>query len=135
MLFRNSKLVSGMLCSIETLYGLNTAHIERLEKIDRLLLRKIFSCVSSTAIVAYYLEANILPFRHIIIARRLLYYWSLLNKSESELVRQVLHTQQLSPVKNDWCVQVAADLKLCGIALTEAEKSCPVISAAHSIKL
>ena len=35
----------------------------------------------------------------------------------------MLHTQQLSPVKNDWCLQVAADLKLCGIALTEAEIS------------
>ena len=123
MLFRNSKLVNGILCSIETLYGLTNTHIEQLEKCDRLLMRKVFNCISTTAIEAYYLEANILPFRHIIIARRLMFYWSVLNKSESELVRQVLHTQQLSPVKNDWCVQIAADLKLCHIDLTESEIS------------
>ena len=123
MLFRNSKLVNSILCSIETVYGLTNAHIEQLEKCDRLLMRKVFNCVSSTAIEAYYLEANILPIRHVIIARRLMYYWSVLNKSESELVKQVLHTQQLSPVKNDWCLQVAADLKLCGIEHSEAEIS------------
>ena len=123
ILFRNSKLVSSMLCSIETLYGLTNAHIEKLEQCDRLLLRKVFSCISSTAIEAFYLEANILPFRHIIIARRLMYYWNVLQKSESELVRQVLITQQLSPVKNDWCVQVWADLELCGITLSESDIS------------
>ena len=52
-----------------------------------------------------------------------MFYWSVLNKSESELVRQVLLTQQLSPVRNDWCVQIAADLKLCNIDLTELEIS------------
>ena len=97
--------------------------IEQLEKCDRLLMRKVSNCISTTAIEAYYLEANILPFRHIIIARRLMFYWTILNKSESELVRQVLHTQQLSPVKNDWCVQIAADLKMCSIELTESEIS------------
>ena len=123
VLFRNSKLVNSKLCSIETLYGLTSTHIEQLEKCDRLLMRKVFNCISTTAIEAYYLEANILPFRYIIIARRLMFYWSILHKSESELVRQVLHTQQLSPVKNDWCLQVAADLKLCNIELTELEIS------------
>ena len=73
MLFRNSKLVSSILCSIETVYGLTAAHIEQLEQCDRLLLRKVFCSVSSTAIEAFYLEANILPFRHIMIARRVIY--------------------------------------------------------------
>ena len=122
-LFRNSKLVSGILCSIETVYGLTNAHIEQLEQCDRMLMRKVFNCVSSTAIEAYYLEANILPFRHIIIARRLMYYWTILQKSESELVRQVLETQQLAPVRNDWCLQIDEDLKLCDIQLTKEEIS------------
>ena len=34
MLFRNSKLVSGMLCSIETVNDLTNAHIEQLEQCD-----------------------------------------------------------------------------------------------------
>ena len=40
MLFRNSKLVNGILYSIETLYGLTNAHIDKLEQCDRLLMRK-----------------------------------------------------------------------------------------------
>ena len=118
-----TKLVSGMLCSIETVYGLTNAHIEQLEQCDRMLLRKVFNCVSSTAIESYYLEANILPFRHIIIARRLMYYWTILQKSDSELVRQVFKTQQMSPVRNDWCLQVSEDLQLCDIKLEESEIS------------
>ena len=123
LLFRNSKLVSGMLCSIETVYGLTNAHIEQLEQCDRMLLRKVFNCVSSTAIESYYLEANILPFRHIIIARRLMYYWTILQKSDSELVRQVFTSQQMSPVRNDWCLQVIEDLQQCDIKLDESEIS------------
>ena len=84
-------------------------------------MRKVFNCVSSTAIEAYYLEANILPFRHIIIAHRLMYYWTILQKSEIELVRQVLETQQLAPVRNDWCLKIDEDLRLCNIQLTEEE--------------
>ena len=99
ILLRNSKLVSGMLCSIETVYGLTKAHIEQLEQCDRMLMRKVFNCVSSTAIEAYYLEANILPFRHIIVARRLMYYWTILQKSESELVRSFYYAQRDFPTE------------------------------------
>ena len=42
MLFRNSKLVNGIMCSIEALYGIKSKHIETLEKLDRELFRKIF---------------------------------------------------------------------------------------------
>ena len=123
ILFRNSKLVSGMLCSIETVYGLSNAHIEQLEQCDRMLMRKVFNCVSSTAIESYYLEANILPFRFIVVARRLMYYWNILHKSDSELVRQVLVTQQLSPVKNDWCLQVDEDIQLSESDISQMKKS------------
>ena len=34
MLYRNSKLINGILCSIEALYGLKTTDIEKLEKCD-----------------------------------------------------------------------------------------------------
>ena len=37
MLFRQYNLVSGMLCSIETLYGLSNTDIEQLEQCDRML--------------------------------------------------------------------------------------------------
>ena len=108
---RNAKLVNGLLCSIEAMYGLTNSNIETLEKCDRFLFRKIFNCPVSTPIESFYLETGTMPIRFIIIGRRLLFYWSILNKSENELAKQVLLTQQISPVKNDWCSTVEEDLR------------------------
>ena len=89
MLFRSSMLVNGMLCSIEVVYGLKNSHIEQLEQCDRMLMKKIFNSVSTTATESYYLETNTLPLRFIIIAHRLVFYWNILQKPENELVKQV----------------------------------------------
>ena len=35
-----------------------------------------------------------------------MFLWSILNKNEDELVRQVLNAQQIKPVKGDWGLQV-----------------------------
>ena len=49
--------------------------------------------------------------------------WSILNKSESELVRKCLTAQQLHPVKNDLFTTFQSDLETCGISLTMSEIS------------
>ena len=123
ILFRNSKLVNGIMCSIEALYGLNLKHIEILEKLDRDFFRKLFKSGAATPIESFYLATGTLPFRHIIIGRRLMFYWSILHKSESDFVRKFLDAQQLNPVKNDLCLQFNEDLKTCGITLTSSEIS------------
>ena len=116
---RNAKLVNGMLCSIEAMYGLTIAQIEKLEKCDRQFFRKIFNAPVSTPTESFYIETNTLPLHFIIIGRRLLYYWTILNKSDNELVKQVFKTQQLSPVKNDWCEAVKLDMKFLDIDIME----------------
>ena len=122
LLFRDSMLINGMLCSVETLYGLTNSHIEQLEQCDKMLMRRLFNSVSSTAVEAFYIETGmILPLRFTIIARRLMYLWTILQKSDSELVKQVYEAQKLSPVKNDWSTQVEQDLKYCKIDFTEEE--------------
>ena len=116
-------LVNGMLCSIESVYGLKNSHIEQLEQCDKMLMKIIFNSVSTTATESYYLETNTIPLRFIIIARRLMFYWSILQKPENELVKQVLRAQQLSPVKNDLCLEIEENLKYCNICLSEEEIS------------
>ena len=86
--FRNAKLVNGMLCSVEALYGLKNSHLEQLEQVDKFLMRKIFSCVITTPVEAFYLETGALPLRFVITARRLLFFWTILHKPEHELVKQ-----------------------------------------------
>ena len=121
MMFRNSMLINGILCSIESVYGLTDKHIEQLELCDRILMKKIINSVSTTATEAYYIETNTLPLRFIILARRLMYYWEIIHKPDSELVKQVLRAQQLSPVKNDWCLQIKKDLEYLNISLDEKD--------------
>ena len=122
-LFRNSMLINSMLCSIEALYGLKDTHIEKLESVDRYFLRKLLNASSKTAVEALYLETGVMPLRFTIISRRLMFYWTLLSKSENELVRKVYDAQKLAPLKNDWVLQIKDDLESCNINLTEAEIS------------
>ena len=116
---RNAKFINGILCSIESMYGLTIKQVEQLEKCDRFLLRKILNCPISTPTEALHLETATMPLRFVIIGRRLLYYWNILRKPDTELVKQVLLTQQLSPVKNDWCTTIAEDLRLLDIDFTQ----------------
>ena len=54
-------------------------------------------------------------------ARRLMYYWNLLQKDDTELVKKVFLTQRSLPTKNDWVSQLESDLKESRITLSEVE--------------
>ena len=124
VLFRQSMLINGILCNSEVLYGLNKSHIEKLESVDIYLWRNVFSSMVTTPIESYYIETNTTPIRFIIMARRLMYYWTLLNKDDSELAKKVFSTQQSLSCKNDWVLQLRSDLEECTITLSEEEIKC-----------
>ena len=121
LLFRDSILINSMLCNSEALYGITNSHIEKLEQVDRIFFRKLFQVPNCTAIEAFYLETSSLPIRFILMGRRLLYYWDILHKNESELVKKVFYSQKKFAVKNDWVLQVQCDLNECKIDLSETE--------------
>ena len=88
LMFRNSMFLNGS----EALYGIKNEHIEMLEKCDRAFMRRVFDCPISTPIESYYLETSTVPIRFILMGRRLMYLWTLLHKTENELVRKVFNT-------------------------------------------
>ena len=51
--------------------------------------------------------------------RRIMYYWSLLNKSDDELAKKVLDIQKKFPVSDDWILDVKENLKFYEINLSE----------------
>ena len=55
--------------------------------------------------------------------RRLLYFWSVLAKSDNELVKKIYNAQKAFPVKNDWIYLIKEDLDICEIELSENEIS------------
>ena len=52
-----------------------------------------------------------------------MFFWSLLNKPETELAKQVLLAQMIAPTKDDWICQVRKDLDDFNIELTDSEIS------------
>ena len=56
--------------------------------------------------------------------RRIMYYWNILQKDETEIVFKVFKTQTLMPVKNDWVLQLKNDLEECNIKLSDEQIRC-----------
>ena len=63
--------------------------LEILEKCDKIFFTKLFSVPQTCSYEAFFYETNALPIRFILIGRRLMYDWQLLNKADNELAKQV----------------------------------------------
>ena len=50
-----------------------------------------------------------------------MYFWNILQMNECELVKRVFNAQKILTTKNDWVLQIAEDLQICGIFKTENE--------------
>ena len=120
-MFRQSMLINSILCNSEVLYGLNKTHIETLESVDTYFWRNVFGAIVTTPIESYFIETNSVPLRYIIMARRIMYYWNILQKDDSELVKKVFVTQRSLVTKNDWVTQLENDLSECRISLSEEQ--------------
>ena len=121
ILFRESILLSSMLGCSEVLYGITKTHIEKLEQADRVFFRRLFEVPNCTTIESFYLETSTIPIRFLLMKKRLFYYWDILQKDETELVKKVFSSQKSFSVKNDWVLQVQSDLDECDIQLNESE--------------
>ena len=111
MMLRTSLLVNGMLFNLEAIGNISSNNINILEDCDKKLMRRIFESEQGTPIESFYLETSAWPFRFILMGRQLMYYWTILNKPESELVRQVFNAQRDFPSKGSWIDEVQGVLK------------------------
>ena len=92
---------------------------ELLEKCDRSLLTRLFSVPFSCSYEAVFLETGCLPIRYILKGRRLIYYWTLLNKPDNELVKKFFDIQKQFSSNNDWILQIAEDKKDLNIDISD----------------
>ena len=91
------------------------------QAVDKLFWRKVFQCPVTSPSEVFFLETNTIPIRHVIMARRFMYYWNVLQMDDTELVKKVFIAQKISPCKDDWIHQIREDLSDCDISLTEDE--------------
>ena len=97
----------------ETWVGLTLAKedIETLISVDGTLMRRLLEVPVSASKASLYFELGCIPIRYIIKARRLLFLQYLLKRNKNETISKVFWSQKISPVKNDWWLQVEKDLK------------------------
>ena len=122
VIFRNAYLISSMLSCSEVWYHITEWELRKLEQIDESLLRKIFDCSSQVTSEILSLELGLLPVRHIIKMRRVIYFQHILKqRKKNSLIYQFLKAQEQHPKSNDWFTQVMKDLSELGITMNQLE--------------
>ena len=110
LLFRITHLVNSILLNSEVWYGVTKSDVEELESVDHVLLRRMLEAPASTPIPMLYLELGVIPFRYIIISRRLMYLQYLLKQEEEALLKKFFLAQIENPVRGDWIQEVKKNL-------------------------
>ena len=124
ILFRTSLLLNGILFNTEALFSLSDSHIESLEECDKYLMRQLFNVEISAPIESLFIESSTIPVRFILKGRRLMYYWCILHKSESELVKRVfLALKEFPGKKKDWIKSVNEDIEYFQLGVDEDDIS------------
>ena len=121
LLFRTSLLLNGILFNTEVLFSMTEKHVKSLEECDKYLMRSLFNAEIGTPIEALFIETSATPLRFVLKGRQIMYYWTLLRKSESELVKRVFSALKQFSTKNDWYQQVRAEMTECGINCSDEE--------------
>ena len=96
LLMRDTIFGSKILLNSEVWHSLLKSQIEQLEVIDRNLIRQILGAHSKTGIEWLYMETGKFNLKSLIQIRRLMYWWHILSRDESELIRRVHETQKIT---------------------------------------
>ena len=121
LVLRAALMLSTMLTNAECWYNLTIKNIENLEAADERIIREKYSLHSKTSKIFLYLELGIVPLRFLIMSRRILFLWWIMQEPEESIIYQVLKIQRERPVKGDWCTMVQKDIEILDINLTFEE--------------
>ena len=102
-------------------YSVREKHLETLESLDLMLLRKVFKAHSKTAAEAFFLESGIVPIRFTLAKRKLMYLRTILMRPKDDLVRKVYKMQKTVKTPGDWALSVEEDRSSYEINLTDEQ--------------
>ena len=120
-IMRNSKLISVLTYNIEVIHNLNKSDIQRLDKVDLLLIRKSLSISSKSTRCLILLELGLIPVKFLIMQKRMNFLHHLLTLEKPSLANSVFVEQVKKPVKGDFVQLVRKDLNDCHISLSSDE--------------
>ena len=123
LVLRDALFVNSIMTNSEIWHNVQIKHIENLEKMDLILLRKVLNAHSKTPSEAIYLQLGKYPLRFVLCKRRLMYLWHILHRDKTELIRKIYETQKLKQVKGDWFKILEAEKSKLNIQLTDSDIS------------
>ena len=121
LVMRDTMLVSKLVYNSEVWYNVSDDQISKLEQIDEMWMRKLFSLAKSAPKEGIYIESGKMPIRFIVMIRRLMYFWHVLHRNENELVNRFLSAQQIWTGRNDWISQVRKNMAEINLKLTDKQ--------------
>ena len=92
-MLRETVFLNSILLNSEAWYSVDKQTIEELEKLDNILLKKIFELPTSTPAAFLHLELGTIPIRFILMIRRLNFLQYILKEQEDSLIHRFLVTQ------------------------------------------
>ena len=110
-ILRNSLLLSSLLSNSESWYNVTPNQVEKLERVDEYMLRKMLYSHSKVAKELLYLETGNIPCRFVLMARRLNFLWYMLHLDRETLLRSFLQAQIDQPSVGDWITTVLQDIE------------------------
>ena len=108
-------LLQVLLTNSETWLRLTKADMNKLERVDRIFLRRLLKVPTSTPIAALYLETGCIPIRYVMKMKRIMFLHHILTRNSGALITRAFWAQVEKPVKGDWCVVVREDLESIGL--------------------
>ena len=112
-------LIPKILYGCETWTNITKQQIDKLEKIQKDALQRIFNIPRTTSRFGLYFECGILPIEHRIIIRKLMYLKKILNMPDSRLVKIVYNEQKRLGMTKCWWNEVWTIIKNLGITINE----------------
>ena len=118
---RESMMINGILTNSEVWYSVKKKHLDVLESLDLMLLRKFFKAHSKTAKESFFLECGIVPIRFTIDKRKLMYLRTILRRPVTDMVQKVYKVQKTVKTPDDWGVDIKEVLQKYRIDLTDEQ--------------
>ena len=106
---------NGTLVNMETWPHCTINRIQMFEKAEQSLLRKILCAHSKTPVECLYLELGIIPLRFHLMARRIMYYKTIMMRDDDEITKKIVICQMENMIEGDFYPQVVEDMKLLNI--------------------
>ena len=117
-ILRETVFLNSILLNSEAWYSVDKQTIEELEKLDNILLKKIFELPTSTPAAFLHLELGTIPIRFVLMIRRLNFLQYILKEQEDSLI---LVAQIENTLKGDWWEAAHHDIVEIGLDMSLSE--------------